>query len=225
MTSASRGRPNPSLQQTAEKKKGTQLVFGQLLFGCRQNELRPFLVCLFALRTETIQVPQFYPTYRTAYRSDGSNYRVDGVSTLVIVHDGDYWLQPMHIYEDGLIDCRGFISFDGFKVKVREGWIVWRVPEGSRVNVSDFTSFTLTDAKSVEDSEEFLKELAYQLDRLRGEDTSVQRCFQALDDWKREPSEENHRALMTAAHAVPYRRRRRMGSGLGRLPPPEIEES
>jgi hypothetical protein len=146
--------------------------------------------------------------------TDGSSRRIDGIFTLVIVHDGDYWLQPMFVYRDGAIDCRGFTDFERLKVKVRAGWIVFRPPEGSRVILPEFLSFTPTAVDALGDAEDFLKEVAYQLDSLRGEDTAVERCRQALERWEREPNEENRHALAVAYDAVPlYRRRFEIGRG------------
>jgi hypothetical protein len=181
-------------------------------------------------------VSLFFPTYRTIHSADGSSQRIDGVFTLVIVNDGNYWLQPMYVYQDGLIDCRGFIDFERLKVKVRAGWIVSRPPEGVRIIVPDLVSFTAVGVDLVEDPEDFLKEVACQLDILRGEDTAAERCRQVLESYEREPNAENRRALAAAYDAVPLRRRRReIGRGqvverriraaLGDLPRPAVEET
>jgi hypothetical protein len=159
-------------------------------------------------------VSLFFPTYRTINSVDGSSQRIDGVFTLVIVHDGDYWLQPMYVYRDGLIDCRGFTDLERLKVKVRAGWVVCRPPEGSRVIVPELVSFTSTGVEAVEDPEDFIKEVAYQLDILRGEATAAERCRIALEHCEREPTEENRCALAAAYEVVPrHRRRREIGRG------------
>ena len=129
--------------------------------------------------------------------------------TLVIVHDRDYWLQPMHVYRDGLIDCRGFTDFEQFKARMRTGLVLVRRPEGARIIVSELASITSTRVDLDGAPEDFIKEVAYQLDCLRGETTAPQRCLQALEHCEREPSEQNRRTLAAAYGAVPIRRRRR----------------
>ncbi len=51
----------------------------------------------------------FFRSYRMTYNKDGSAVHIDGVFTLVLIHDKDYWLQPLYVYRDGLIECRGFL--------------------------------------------------------------------------------------------------------------------
>jgi hypothetical protein len=173
----------------------------------------------------------FFHTYRMVYNKDGSCERIDGMFTLVIARDTDYWLQPLYVYQDGLIDCRGFMDFERFKAKMRTGLVLVRPPEGARIIVSELASFTSTRVDSEGDPEDFIKEVAYQLDSLRGETTTPERCLQALERCEREPSEENRRALAAAYDAVPIRRRRReiergavverrIRSAIGNLPCP-----
>jgi hypothetical protein len=115
----------------------------------------------------------------------------------------------MYVYRDGLIDCRGFVDLERFKTKVRAGQVLVRPPEGARIVVAELASFTSIRVDSEEDPEDFIKEVAYQLEVLRGEATAAERCREALELYEREPSEENRRALAAAYDSVPMRRRRR----------------
>jgi hypothetical protein len=157
----------------------------------------------------------FFRTYRTACNMEGIEERIDGVFALVWIQDGDYLLQPLYVYRDGLIDCRGIVDFEGFKAKVHSGWVVVKLPDGARVEVSGLASFTIGEIKAWEDPEDFIKEVACQLDNLRGNPTAVDKCLQFLERYEREPSDENRRSLAEAYDAIPMRFR----SELRRRPP------
>jgi predicted NAD-dependent protein-ADP-ribosyltransferase YbiA (DUF1768 family) len=56
-----------------------------------------------------------------------------------------------------------------------------------------------------------LGEVADEIDRLNGRPDSVGRCLAAVDEYLREMTEANHRALVEAFHAVPAHRRLHTG--------------
>jgi hypothetical protein len=82
----------------------------------------------------------FFRTYRM---HEGK--RIDGVFFLAFIHNGDYHLSPISIYQDGMIDCSELVDFEGFKEKVRSGWVVTRPPRWARVSVT--SSWALQDYK------------------------------------------------------------------------------
>jgi hypothetical protein len=60
--------------------------------------------------------------FRTNRMHEGK--RIDGVFFLAFIHNGDYHLSPISIYQDGMIDCWGLVDFERFKERVRSGWVV-----------------------------------------------------------------------------------------------------
>jgi hypothetical protein len=71
------------------------------------------------------RMASFFRTYRIT--EDGT--RIDGVFAMAFIHNGDYHLTHISIYEDGMIDCWGLVDFAKFKKKVRSGWVVTQPPK------------------------------------------------------------------------------------------------
>src|SRR5262249_57840069 len=57
--------------------------------------------------------------FRTYRVQDGK--RIDGVFFMAFIHNGNYHLRHISVYQDGMIDCWGLVDFEGFRKKVRSG--------------------------------------------------------------------------------------------------------
>src|ERR1700722_9542680 len=152
-------------------------------------------------------MPLFFRTYRIVYgKAVGGtfpiNSRIDGVFTLVFIHDRTYYLQPMYAYQDGVIDCRGLVDFEGFTKKVRSGWVLTRPPSGALVEISDNVSLKATDVNCWLDPEDLIREVADQIELLNDRPIASDRCRVAWAAYERKPSDENKKSLQSAYEAI-----------------------
>jgi hypothetical protein len=144
--------------------------------------------------------------FRT-YRSTCDGERIDGVFAMAFIHNDDYYLTPISIYHDGMVDCWGLVPFEEFKQKVRSGWVVTQLPPDAKVNVSLLASFTATKASYWIDPEEFIREVADEIDGLNGRPTAREKCFAAWTAYEGLPSDAAKEALRVAYEAVPEHNR------------------
>jgi hypothetical protein len=146
----------------------------------------------------------FFRTYRTT--KDG--VRIDGVFAMAFIHNGDYYLTHISIYRDGMIDCWGLVDFEEFKQKVRSGWVVTKPPKKAQISVSFLASFTPIDTSYWIEPEEFIKEVADEIEELNGRPTTSDRCREAWGAYEASPSKTTKAALRRAYEAVPEHNRR-----------------
>lgn len=146
----------------------------------------------------------FFRTYRTTSNGD----RIDGVFAMAFIHNFDYHLTHISIFRDGMVDCWGLVTFDEFKHKVRSGWVVTQPPPNAKVSVSFLASFTAADARYWIDPEQFIREVADEIEHLNERPTSRERCFAAWTAYEASPSDITKEALRLAYEAVPEHNRR-----------------
>lgn len=129
-----------------------------------------------------------------------------------IKNGGHYFVTEIKIYQDGVIDCWGLVDLEGFKAKVRSGWVRTSLPQGARVSmmVSD-VHFNVTNVNVQVEEEEFIVEVEDELQRLNGLPTTAQLCQQALETYRQNPNRENKEQLRRAYEAVPKHRRKYLG--------------
>src|SRR5687768_11831498 len=145
-------------------------------------------------------------SFRTYRVQDGK--RIDGIFFMAFIHNWNYHLTHISVYEDGMIDCWGLVDFEGFKEKVRSGWVVTQPPEGAEISVSFLASFNAVNASYWIDPEELIKEVADELERLNNRPTSVDKCHDAYQLFQEDPPEETREKLREAYEAVPEHNRR-----------------
>src|SRR5262245_9297363 len=127
----------------------------------------------------------FFQTYRTTH--DGE--RIDGVFAMAFIHNGNYHLTHISIFRDGIVDCWGLVPFEEFKQKVRSGWVVTHPPPNARVSVSFLGTFTATNASYWIDPEEFIREVADEIEGLNDRPTAAERCRLAWSAYEATPSD------------------------------------
>lgn len=143
-----------------------------------------------------------YRTYRLK-----ENAVIDGVFVMAFIHDGDYHLTPIMIYQDGMIDCWGLVTFEEFKAKVHSGWVVTHPPEGAQINVSCCARFTASHASYWVEPEEFLKEIADEIEELNGRSTTSDCCYEAYNAYLADSSAANLQKLRDCYESVPEHNR------------------
>ncbi|WP_395739153.1 hypothetical protein [Prosthecobacter sp.] len=154
----------------------------------------------------------FFKTYRVTPEGE----RIDGVFAMAFIHNDQYHLTPIRIYRDGMVDCWTWVTFEEFKEKVRSGWVVTQPPPDASVSIWPLASFTATDASYGIEPEQFIREVADEIEALNGRPTSRDRCLEAWRAYDAMPSEDTKEALRLAYRAVPEHNRKFILTGIDR---------
>jgi hypothetical protein len=136
---------------------------------------------------------------------------VPGVTRLVFIHNGPYFLTDLAIYRDGLIDCWGLVDFDEFCGKVRTGWVVTRPPNGAEVSIHHLASFTTGEVQYAITGEDLIAEVRDAIEALNDRPTSSETCQRAFDAFNENPTDEAQDELKRAYEAVPRHLRPYLG--------------
>ncbi len=133
-----------------------------------------------------------------------------GVFLLAFIHCGEneYALSPIYVFADGQIDCWEMVSFDEFKQKVRSGRVVTQLPAQATIRISSLASFTATNASCDVDAEDFILEVADEIEELNRRPTSSKRCRAAWEAYKASPSDATKQVLRRTFEAVPKHHRK-----------------
>lgn len=149
------------------------------------------------------------PGNRIYREEDG--VQIPGVSLPAFLHNGGiYTLFDIIIFKDGMIDCLELLSFEEFRERVEGGWIVTTLPEGARIDISLLAQCQVTEVHSFVREEEFVKEVADEIERLNDRPTTIDRCRVAYTQYNADPSEETWLALKKAYEAIPEHNRDRV---------------
>jgi hypothetical protein len=137
-----------------------------------------------------------------------NDQEIPGTFTHAFIHNGGtYFLTEIKIYQDGMIDCWGLVNFEEFRQKVAKGWVVTSLPNNAQVSVSLMTNFKATDVQAWVKEDEFIKEVADEIERLNGRVTSAEKCEKAYQVFQADQSETARQALKEAYEAVPEHKR------------------
>jgi predicted NAD-dependent protein-ADP-ribosyltransferase YbiA (DUF1768 family) len=133
--------------------------------------------------------------------------RVEGTWRPAFIRNRDYHLTDLLIYADGKVDCWGLVDFEEFCEKVRQGWVATTFVPGARASGHLLASWRMTDPVSAVSAEELIAEVRDEIQRLRGEPTSEDRCLALLRQYLAAPGPARLAELRTAYLAVPEHRR------------------
>jgi hypothetical protein len=131
------------------------------------------------------------------------NTVIDGVFAMAFIRDGDYHLTPIKIYQDGMIDCWELVTFEEFKAKVRAGEIVTHPPDGAQINVPCCGRFKAVNGAYWVEAEEFIKEVADEIEELNGRSSTADCCYEAYNAYLADATEENLQHLRECYESVP----------------------
>jgi hypothetical protein len=147
---------------------------------------------------------------RTSRPTKGGE-RVDGIHRMVFVNNGGYFLTLMSVFKDGMIECwHHRLPLAEFADVVRSGWVTTQPSEAARVSVDGIATFHVSNVSAVSD-EDFLKDLADDVERLNKRPTSYELAREAWRHYQSSPSEEAKARLRDLYEAVPTHRRRFAG--------------
>jgi hypothetical protein len=140
-------------------------------------------------------------------RKEGEK-EIVGTYLHAFIHNGDYFLSEIKVYADAKIDCWELVDFEKFKEKVRSGWVVTQLPNNARVSISGVASFVARDVNAFIKPEEFIKEVAEEIEELNGRVTAGDRCRAAYQTFQKEQTEIAREKLKLAYEAIPEHLRR-----------------
>ena len=141
------------------------------------------------------------------YREENGK-KIFGKSIFVFIHNLDYYLAQLKIYEDGKIGCWGLVDFEEFKKKINEGWIKTIIPEGSRVSVFPLGKFYIKEPYFGVKEEELIKEVQDIINELNNKPSTSELCYKAYKKYDKNSTEKNKMDLKVAYENIPEHNRR-----------------
>jgi uncharacterized protein (TIGR02996 family) len=128
---------------------------------------------------------------------------VPGVYFPAFIHNGDYYLASIVAYKDRMVDCWGLTTFEDFKEKVRDGWVVTSIPDGARVDIHHVARFTVSGISVSGPEEEFVKDVANAIEELNGRPTAQARLVKAIGGLHQQESPDLQREFRRAYADLP----------------------
>jgi hypothetical protein len=135
------------------------------------------------------------------YRLDEDDNLIKGIGLPAFIHNGNYYQTTIKVYEDGMIDCWGLVTLDGFKDKVSEGRVVTQVPKGGEISCHHLFDGTSQLEFHVE-IDDFVREVEDAINKLQAKETKTDKCLQAFYRFLEEPNEINRTKLKESYLAV-----------------------
>jgi hypothetical protein len=105
---------------------------------------------------------------------------VPGVYFPAFIHNFDYHLTSIVAYKDAMVECWGLVTFEQFKQKVRDGWVVTSVPEGATISIHHVGRFKVGDVWIEGPEEELVKDVGNAIEELNGRPTAQARLVKAI---------------------------------------------
>ena len=147
---------------------------------------------------------------RTSRPTSGGD-PVPGIHRMVFVKNVNYFLTFMSVFKDGMIECwHHRLPLAEFADVVRSGWVTTQPAEGAVVHLDGIATFAVTNVQAVS-GEDFLKDLADDIERLNNRPTSWMLAHEAWHQYQASPSEQAKDRLRELYEAVPPHRRRFAG--------------
>lgn len=128
-----------------------------------------------------------------------------GSALPIFINNGGYQsFTHLEVYQDGLINCWEMVDFEGFQRKLQEGWIQFAVPDHSVVDIYQLGSFKVEEGNFWRDAESLLNDVRDIIDELNDRPTPFQKCLTALEQYQKEPTDENKECLRKSYEKVPW---------------------
>ncbi|MEU2154693.1 NADAR family protein [Streptomyces sp. NPDC019396] len=124
-----------------------------------------------------------------------------------ICNGGRYFLTDLAIYADGLIDCWGLVTLEGFEEKLRSGWVATTLPDGAEASAHDLAMWKFSEPQVWIEPEWLLAEVRDTIESLNGRPDSTERCMEAVEVFLADRTEENRDTAREAYLAIPVSKR------------------
>lgn len=165
----------------------------QLLAQLREALLQPEYLTIYQL-LQDVQDPDdkdfalqyvhdhfpSYPSFAQALEFDGWDIfrtypapKAYGRALPIFIRNGSYYYSHLGVYQDGSIDCWGFVDLDLFKnEKLRTGWVQTSAPDDASIGIHNLGMFTVDEAQCTFTSQDLLQHVHKHIQRLNpsGED-------------------------------------------------------
>lgn len=137
------------------------------------------------------------------YRRVGNEVIV-GKSLPAFIHNGGiYFLTQVEVYQNGEIECWGYVTFEEFEQKVKKGWVVTSLPENAEVHIHHLTTFRIKDVINFVKEIDLLKEVKDIIEQYKGYPSLSKQCSDAFFQYLDDPTENNRIRLQEIYAAVP----------------------
>lgn len=148
------------------------------------------------------------PDWNRTYRILDDGERIEGTWRHVFIKNGrTYFLADLKVYADGLIDCWGLVDIDGFREKVRQGWVATTLAEHGEARAHHLGQWRFEHPHCIT-ATQLIAEVEDTLAELQGRPGSSQRFGEVLESFLADQSDANRSALRAAYHAIPQHLRR-----------------
>lgn len=141
------------------------------------------------------------------YRKTKGGEIIFGKALSVFIHNGDYHLVDLKVFQDGKIDCWDLVDFEEFKQKIASGWIQTSIPEGAEVSIFSLGRFKIKDSSMYVKEAELIKEVQDVINELNGRQTTSEICRDVFKGYNQNPTEENKVKLKRAYEDMPEHNR------------------
>jgi len=146
--------------------------------------------------------------WNRTYRVLDDGERIEGTWRHVFIKNmSTYFLADLKVYADGLIDCWGLVNIDGFREKVRQGWVATALAEHGEASAHHLGRWRFEDPRCIT-AAQLIAEVEDTLAELQGRPTSSQRLGDVLESFLADQSDVNRSALRVAYDAIPKHLRR-----------------
>lgn len=112
--------------------------------------------------------------------------KIEGVTVPAIIHNGNYFLIQMGVYEDGTISCWDKCDLDDFIGFLKRRRVVACIPEGKELSINGLGSYKVTDADWKYDIEGYNQYIRDTVKSINPEMENIYKTTQReKDKWKK----------------------------------------
>ncbi len=124
---------------------------------------------------------------------------IEGVTTPAVIHNSNYYLIDMSVYEDGTLDCWKRIPLDEVSVQLKRGWLVTSIPNGKAISIHGLGSFTINVSQWNHTNESYEK---YLHDIVKSMNRKMTGLFSETDEQKEKWAAQR---VQWTANGTPYK--------------------
>jgi hypothetical protein len=128
---------------------------------------------------------------------------INGIIKQTIIHNFNFWLTEIVIYEDGKIFCNELISLDEFKKMVYSEKILVSLPNGSKLVLPNLGEIEISTFFSYKTKDDFIIEVEDVVAELNGKLNRTESCRKLFEEYLKKPNNNNFVELKKAFEDLP----------------------
>lgn len=136
------------------------------------------------------------------YRIGENGKIIRGEGFSAFINNFYYHQTIIKVFEDGMIDCWGLVTFEEFKIKVSQGWVVTQVPKGAKI-ICHHLYYGNSTLEFYVEIDDFVREVEDTINKFQGKPTVAENCQKAFGKFLTMPTAKNRRGLQKAYEAMP----------------------